>query len=186
MLTQSELADVIRGCRRNDRLAQNRLYRAFYGWASSICRRYAQTEFAAEECVQDAFYKVFTKINTFQNHLSFEGWFKTIIIRTCIDRYRSAIHELPIQAISEFESDEPVIAEALIHANAEHLLHFVRQLPPAYQSVFNLYAVEGYEYQEIAELLQVSVGAVKSNLHKARMKLRLMLSENQSINFYAR
>lgn len=67
------------------------------------------------------------------------------------------------------------MAENLINADADYLLHLVRQLPPAYQATFNLFAIEGYEYQEIAQMLGVSLGSVKSNLSKARQRLKEML-----------
>jgi RNA polymerase sigma-70 factor (ECF subfamily) len=82
--------------------------------------------------------------------------------------------------------DATILAETLINADAEDLLHLVRQLPPAYQTTFNLFAVEGYEYQEIADLLGVSIGSVKSNLSKARARLKEMLIKRQTEDVYAR
>lgn len=185
MLNKTELTEVIRGCRRGDRQAQNRLYRAFHAWASAICQRYARDAEEARECVQDGFFKVFTKIDRYKGDLSFEAWLKRVIINTCIDRYRAGLHETPTVALSEAQ-EEQVLAETLINADAEYLLQLVRRLPPAYQATFNLFAIEGYEYEEIARMLGVSVGSVKSNLFKARSRLKEMLADRQRAEAYAR
>lgn len=174
MLNKSELEETIRGCRKGDRFAQNRLYKAFYAWASVICQRYTHDPETTRECVQDGFFKVFTKIDQYAGDQSFEAWLKRIMIHTCIDRYRSKLNETPTVALQE-AGDSTVMAENLINADADYLLHLVRQLPPAYQATFNLFAIEGYEYQEIAQMLGVSLGSVKSNLSKARQRLKEML-----------
>lgn len=63
------------------------------------------------------------------------------------------------------------LAESIVNADAEYLLHLVQQLPVSYRTTFNMYAIDGYAYHEIAEMLQVSIGSVKSNLAKARKQL---------------
>lgn len=91
------------------------------------------------------------------------------MINTCIDRYRAQLNETLTVELAEAR-EGTVLAETLINADAEYLLQLVRQLPPAYQTTFNLFAVEGYEYQEIADLLGGAIGSVKSNLSKARWR----------------
>lgn len=184
MLHKTELAETIQACRRHDRAAQNRLYRAFHAWASSICRRYTKSEESAQECVQDGFFKVFTKIDRYTGEQHFEAWLKKVMINTCIDRYRASLKDVPTSELTE-AYHETVLAETLINADAEYLLHIVRQLPPAYQATFNLFAIEGYEYHEVAEMLGVSLGSVKSNLSKARAKLKQMLINRQTQDSYA-
>ncbi|HRI62455.1 MAG TPA: sigma-70 family RNA polymerase sigma factor [Saprospiraceae bacterium] len=184
MLNKSELEEVIRGCRKGDRYAQNRLYRAFHAWASAICQRYSNDTETARECMQDGFFKVFTKIDKYTGDLPFEAWLKRVMINTCIDRYRARMKEMLTVELAEAH-EQTVLAETLINADAEYLLQLVRQLPPAYQATFNLFAVEGYEYQEIADLLGVSIGAVKSNLSKARLRLKEMLTKRQREDAYA-
>jgi RNA polymerase sigma factor (sigma-70 family) len=185
MLNKIELEDVIRGCRKGDRYAQNRLYRAFHAWASAICQRYTNDAEAARECMQDGFFKVFTKIDKYGGDLSFEAWLKKVMINTCIDRYRIRTKEMETVEFTQMH-DETILPEILINADTEDLLHLIRQLPPAYQATFNLFAIEGYEYQEIADLLGVSIGSVKSNLSKARLRLKEMLTKRQADEAYAR
>lgn len=185
MLSKTELTEVIRGCRRGDRQAQNRLYRAFHAWASAVCQRYARDSEESRECVQDGFFKVFTKIDKYTGDLPFEAWLKRVMINTCIDRYRARLHETPTVALSA-ALEEPVLADILINADADYLLDLVRQLPPACQATFNLFAIEGYEYGEIARILGVSVGSVKSNLFKARSRLKEILADRQRAEAYER
>jgi RNA polymerase sigma factor (sigma-70 family) len=185
MLNKAEQIAIIQGCRRGDRHAQNRLYRAYHGWAWSICARYTSMNEVATECVQDAFFKVFTKIDTYSGDLPFEGWFKKILVRTCIDRYRSYQKEEVTLELNEAES-EPYVAEALVNADAEYLLNLINLLPPTYRATFNLYAIDGYDYQEIADILEVNIGSVKSNLFKARAKLKQLLKQYQEGNTYGR
>lgn len=185
MLNKGQLAETIRGCRSGDRYAQNRLYRAFYAWASAICLRYTGNPEEARECTQDGFFKVFTKIDKYTGDLPFEAWLKRVMINTCIDRYRARLNDTPTVELTEARG-ETVLADTLINADTEYLLQLVRQLPPAYQATFNLFAVEGYEYQEIADLLGVSIGSVKSNLSKARLRLKEMLTKRQTEDAYAK
>ncbi len=185
MLNKEQLAETIRGCRRSDRYAQNRLYSAFYAWGSIVCQRYTGNAEEARECLQDGFFKVFTKIDKYTGDLPFEAWLKRVLINTCIDRYRARLHETHTVALEEAHN-ETIVAEILIDADTEHLLFLVRQLPPAYQATFNLFAVEGYEYQEIADMLGVSIGSVKSNLSKARVRLKEMIARRQKEEAYAR
>ncbi len=185
MLSKSELEEVIRGCRSADRYAQNRLYRAFHAWASAICQRYTRDPEITRECVQDGFFKVFTKIDRYGGELSFEAWLKKIMINTCIDRYRASLKDVETVELPA-TYDENILPEILVNADAEFLLFLVQQLPPAYQATFNLFAVEGFEYQEIADMLGVSIGTVKSNLSKARARLKEMLTQRQTTEAYAR
>ena len=185
MLSKTELESLIQGCRKGDRYAQNRVYRSFYAWAHSICQRYNKDSESTQECVQDGFFKVFTKIDKYGGDLSFEAWLKKIMVNTCIDRYRASLHDTPTVELKE-AVDETVVSETRINANADYLLYMVRKLPPAYQATFNLYAIEGYGYQEIADMLGVNIGTVKSNLHKARLMLKELLTNRTKVDVYGK
>jgi RNA polymerase sigma-70 factor (ECF subfamily) len=82
----------------------------------------------------------------------------------------------PLQVELEPTHDESGIPEALVNIEVEHLMFMMRQLPAIYQMTLNMYAIEGYEYQEIANILGVNIGSVKSNLFKARAKLKTLLT----------
>jgi len=175
MAQQEEIYRIIGRCQKGDRHAQFKLYESFYGWSLAICRRYCRSEETAEECVQDGFFKVFAKIYQYKSNLPFQPWLKTVMIRTCIDHQRSTLKELFTVELEPVH-DESGVPEALVNVEVEHLLLMMRQLPPVYQTTLTLYAIEGYEYQEIANMLGVNIGSVKSNLSKARGKLKALLT----------
>lgn len=171
---------LIEACQKGDRNAQYALYQQFYGYAFTIISRYANNTDDAKEILQDAFLKVFTNLKNYDFNYYFEPWFKKIIIRTCIDRHRSNQRQIDTVEI-ENANEEGTIAETLINADAEHLLLLVQRLSPAYRTTFSLYALEGYEYQEIADLLDVNIGSVKSNISKARAYLKQWILEERKV-----
>ena len=177
-MNEKELNGWIQGCRRGDSVAQYELHRQLYGYAYHICIRYTSNDFEAEELVQDGFLKVFTKIDQYSGEQSFLAWFKVILIHTCIDRYRSRLSEAPKVGLEE-AADLSRTPEYLVNAEAEHLLALLQQLSPAYRVCFNMYAIEGYGYQEIADMLGISIGSVKSNISKARTQLKAMIGQDQ-------
>jgi RNA polymerase sigma-70 factor (ECF subfamily) len=169
------LSDLLAGCLRNQRKSQELLYRQFYGYAMSVCLRYAHTRETALEVLNDGFLKVFTRLDQYDPAQPFKGWLRRILINTAIDHYRQEVrHEH--ESIEPFE--QTVVSET---ANAfsqlahEDLMNLVQQLSPAYRLVFNLYAIDGFTHEEIAGQLGISVGASKSNLARARENLRLLL-----------
>ncbi len=185
MLTKEELKETILDCRRGDRGAQNRLYHAFHAWATVVCLRYTKDPDAARDCVQDGFFKVFTKIDKYTGELPFALWFKKVMINTCIDRYRTLLKNVEMEEFTQVH-DEVILPEILVNADADYLLHLANRLPHSYRTTFNLFAVDGYEYHEIAEMLDVSIGTVKSNLSKARLGLKKMLFNRKKEDVYER
>lgn len=146
-----------------------------YNYAMTIARRYTGSLESAEEVVNDAFFKVFTKISQYSGEQPFNLWLRRILINTAIDLFRSNINkaqttELQVWHEPEMESG---IEERLTR---EQILALLDQVPPAYRTVFNLYVVDCYTHEEIAELLNISVGASKSNLSRARQHLKTILS----------
>jgi RNA polymerase sigma-70 factor (ECF subfamily) len=176
-MTKDQIVKLINQCRKNDRESQRALYRHFYNYGMTICIRYASTREEAKEILNDAFVKVFLKIDRYSPNLSFKGWLNKIIVNTAIDHFRKFQNEpktVDIVHASHYE----VESEAVQNLSVEEIFEMVKKLPPAYRMVFNLYAVEGYKHPEIAEKLGITVGTSKSNLAKARMKLKSMIKKS--------
>ena len=166
-----ELDQLIDGCRQHKRASQHRLYALFYNYAMTIARRYTGQLETSEEVVNDAFFKVFTKIDLYAGDLPFRFWLRRIIINTAIDRLRGALSATPtleLQAWHDAELDAGIIEDL----TREQILALLDQLPPAYRAAFNLFVVDGFSHEEIAVMLQISVGSSKSNLARARQHLR--------------
>ncbi|MEJ5993494.1 RNA polymerase sigma factor [Pedobacter sp. Du54] len=169
---------LIEGCVKKDRKSQKELYKLYYGYALRICLRYAKNKDEAVEVVNDGFMKVFTHIARYHTNQSFNSWLSTIMINTAIDNYRKRIKQLEMEELNEqhpVEDRENILS----NLNYEDLINLVQKLSYAYRTVFNLFAIDGYTHEEIASLLQISVGSSKSNLFKARENLKKMLIENK-------
>lgn len=162
---------IIEECKHNKRSAQEKLYKMYYRYAMSISLPYTKNEDEAMEVVNDGFIKVFMNIRNYDNERPFKGWFRRILINTAIDNFRSNknhYHHLDSEDISISDFNDNIIDTM----SANEILNLVQCLPPAYKMVFNLYALEGYKHSEIADMLNISIGTSKSNLAKARNKLK--------------
>jgi RNA polymerase sigma-70 factor (ECF subfamily) len=176
---EKELHQLISGCIKQDRVSQKMLYKAFYGFSMGICLRYANNRDEAAEVMNQGFFKVFTRIETFDRTRPFKAWLGRIMMNASIDYYRA---NLKMAYTDDLEQAEHLSEGDLTDhkLNYDDLLRMVQKLPPAYRAVFNLFAVEGYTHEEIGELLNISSGTSKSNLHKARQKLKQMIADAES------
>lgn len=165
------LIHIIEGCREWKRGSQEALYREFFGYAMSICLRYAQNRAEAIEILNDGFLKVFQHIASFDTNRSFKSWLAKIIVNTAIDFLRSK-SKIAFTDNIEHIYDLGMEDKTLDKISYEELLKHIQTLPPAYRTVFNLYVMEGYHHQEIAAMLAISEGTSKSNLFKAKKILR--------------
>ncbi len=176
---EEELHQLIGGCLKQDRASQKMLYKVFYGFSMGICLRYANNRDEAAEVMNQGFYKVFTRIETYDRARPFKAWLGKIMMNVSIDYYRANLKMAYTDDLDKAEhlTDGELPDRKL---NYDDLLKMVQKLPPAYRTVFNLFAIEGYTHEEIGELLHISPGTSKSNLHKARFKLKQMISEADS------
>lgn len=178
-----QLKDIIEGCIRGERASQKALFEEFYGSMLGICMRYTKDKDRAQEVVQEGFIKVFDKLAEFDFTGSFGGWMRRIMVNASIDairkRQRSAVladEDFILEAGSFYEQEDDN-DEYLTKLKAKEALEAVQQLSPAYQTVFNLYVIENYSHVEIAQILGITEGSSKSNLAKAKINLRKMLTK---------
>lgn len=158
-----------------DREAQRLVYNMFSSKMLSVCRYYINDLQHAEDVMINGFFKVFSNLNSFRSEGSFEGWIRRIMVRESISFLR---HQKKI----EFSLDEVDINknyESLIDAelDLDEIQQLIDALPEGYKMVFIMYTIEGYKHNEIAELLDISVGTSKSQLFKARKTLQQKIKE---------
>lgn len=181
---EEELQQLIRGCMKQDRKCQKMLYKAFYGFSMSICLRYANDRDEAAEVMNQGFFKVFTKIETYDATRPFKAWLGRIMMNVSIDHYRANLKMAYAEDLEEAEHVFDASVATDNNLNYNDLLAMVQRLPQGYRTVFNLFAIDGYSHEEIAEMLNINVGTSKSNLFKARQKLKQMIQEaDQSVNY---
>lgn len=153
----------------------------------SICHRYTSHEEDAVEILNDGFLKVFIEIYRFKPAYadtvsSFKGWLRKIMIYTAIDHFRKNKKHQLVGELNETYMHVPDAHEnAIDKISYEEIRAAIRQLTPGYRTVLNLFIIEGFSHEEIANQLEISVGTSKSNLAKARKQLQKILFQQNQI-----
>ena len=160
----------------NNRQAQQQLYSKYASKMLSVCRQYIKDIHYAEDVMITGFMKMFTNLKKFEHKGSFEGWIKRIMIHECIDYLRvkkNSFNHKDIDDVvySEEEGDYEMEGDFSI----DDIQLLIDNLPDGYKMVFNLYSIEGYKHNEIAELLNISKGTSKSQLSHARKMLQTQI-----------
>ena len=182
MKTKEELRIIVNGCIKGKRKYQKQLFELFYGKMMGVCMRYAKDQDEAQDMVQNGFIKIFKKLDVYNFEGSLEGWIRRIMVNTAIDQIRKNKRD-PFsieddQRVQNIEEDVPFSEEDEYETKiqAEEAIKAISNLSPAYRTVFNMYVIEGFTHKEIAEYLGISEGTSKSNLAKAKQKLKAELS----------
>ena len=176
---------LIKGCIREEAKAQEGLYRHFYGYGMSICLRYAGNKEEATDILNDGFLKVFTKIRKYDFQSPLKAWLRKILVNTAIDYYRmskKAKQMVDIQVMDQASSEVDVVSKL----SAEEILGLLHLLPEHYRLAFNLHEIEGYSHEEIGVMLSIPAGTSRSNLARAKKRLRDMVtSKFRQAKYYA-
>jgi RNA polymerase sigma factor (sigma-70 family) len=165
--------DIISQCKTGSLKYQELLYKHFYGYAMGISLRYSLNRDDAMEVVNDAFIKVFNAINNYDSDKPFKAWLRTILVNTAIDRRRK---DIKFQLNVDLENAMPAIsASAIENLNVQDILKMMKELPAIQMTIFNLYAIDGYSHDEIAEILAIPASSSRVYLSRAKEKLRTVL-----------
>lgn len=170
MLNISIDIEIVNGCKQKQAKAQEALYKACYPVFMKICLRYAAYDDAAN-ILQDAFIKIFTKIDSYTGEGDIVGWMRRIVVNACIDFTRknkksSGVNIDNIPDVAEETEENKYVADK------KQIIQMIRQLPEKHALVFNLYVMEEYSHQEIADSLSITVASSKWYLHEARKILQ--------------
>jgi RNA polymerase sigma factor (sigma-70 family) len=178
-LTEEQL---IRACIKEDPSSQKEVFTRFSGRMLGVCNRYARNTADAEDILQDAFIKVFNKIHQFKFEGSFEGWIRKIVVNTALKKYSVSRYEKEIVGYEIKDKDETILEPAAYsHLTQKELMDLINNLPDGYRIIFNLYVIEGYQHDEIAEMLGIQPGTSRSQLVKARAMLQKQIIQLQRI-----
>ncbi|MEZ4777324.1 MAG: RNA polymerase sigma factor [Bacteroidia bacterium] len=163
-------AELVEGCKRGEPVYQRALYQHYHRLMFGVCLRYTDNHDDAKDILQEGFIKVFKYISSFEGKGSFEGWIRRIMVHTSIEHYRrnSRYFMVDIEEARQVHLNTDML-ESL---SREEIMGLIRQLPVGYRTVFNLYAIEGFSHQEIAEMLNISAGTSKSQLSRAKKLLQ--------------
>jgi len=134
--------------------------------------RYLKDQMRAQDVLQDTFVKIFAHIGNYKSEGAFEGWLKRIAVNTCLDQLRKdkkLLTDVSLDDVSHKLAHQDYSAEKLM---ADDLLKLVQALPDGYRTVFNLFAIEGFSHQEIAQQLSISESTSKTQYLRARAYLK--------------
>lgn len=155
------------------------LYERYHRRTYSLCLRMTNSQTEAEDLTQEVFIQLFRKIGSFRGASAFSTWLHRLTVNQVLMHFRKRSiknekttedGELPekVKSDKSFQSQTPIL-------NRMDLKKAIAELPPGYRAVFVLHDVEGFEHSEVADMLGISIGTSKSQLHKARLKLRGLL-----------
>lgn len=181
-------AEAIERAKQGDAEAFEVLYHQHKRRVYSLCLRMTANTAEAEDLAQEAFLQLFRKIGTFRGEAAFSTWLHRMAVNVVLMRLRKkGLPVVPIDETIETEEDspkkEPGAPDLSLAGSLDRLqlARAVDALPPGYRTIFVLHDVEGYEHNEIAELVGCSIGNSKSQLHKARLKLRDLLKRRRPV-----
>jgi RNA polymerase sigma factor (sigma-70 family) len=175
MLSEQELID---GCRKGDRIFQRALYERYCRKMMVVCLRYSKATAEAEDILQEGFVKVFQALNDFRQESKLETWITRIMVNTALNSQRKKLYLYPMVDVEKIDLPENEASISGIHFM--QLLELIQSLPQGCQIVFNLFAIEGYNHKEIAELLGISEGTSKSQYARARSLMQTKLVKESS------
>ncbi|MBC7911053.1 MAG: RNA polymerase sigma factor [Pyrinomonadaceae bacterium] len=166
---------------KGDMQAFEELYQRHHRRVYSLCLRMTQNVQEAEDLTQEAFIQLYRKIGSFRGDSAFTTWLHRLTVNQVLMHFRK--RSVKMEKTTE-EGETPVqVVHGTANPNAMPVVdrialdNAIAQLPPGYKSVFILHDIEGHEHEEVARMLGCSVGTSKSQLHKARMKLRRLLNQ---------
>jgi RNA polymerase sigma-70 factor (ECF subfamily) len=180
-------AEAIERAKQGDSAAFEILYDLHKRRVYSLCLRMTANTAEAEDLTQEAFLQLFRKIGTFRGESAFSTWLHRMAVNVVLMRLRKkGLPLVPLDETLESEDETPKkelgALDKVLSGSVDRmeLQRAVEALPPGYRSIFVLHDVEGYEHNEIATLVGCSIGNSKSQLHKARMKLRELLKTSRA------
>lgn len=169
---------LIRGCMKGDRQAQNQLYQTYKANLFGVCLRYGSSREEAEDMLQEGFIKIFSDLYQYQPIGPLGAWMRKVVVNVALQHIRKnkkfRIFDHHEEIIAAYEPD----FEIFKNNREEAILKIVQQLPDGYRIIFNLYVIEEFSHNEIAEKLGISISTSKSQYSRARAALRSMLEKN--------
>jgi RNA polymerase sigma factor (sigma-70 family) len=170
-------AQMIEGSKKNNKAAQEYLYKTFSPLMLGVCYRYAKNRSDAEDMLQESFIKIFSHIHQFRNEGSLEGWIRRIVVHTCINvikKNKKFNDCVDLSQIVDWQTNKDEIPSIV---QAKEIIEAIRLLPIGYRTVLNLYAIEGYSHKEIGSMLEIEESSSRSQYSRAKSLLESILQK---------
>lgn len=163
---------IIQQCKKNDSKAQMELYNLYCKGMFIVAKRYLKDDFKAEDAMQDAFIKAFKKIDSYKGEVSFGAWLKRIVINQCIDELKKKKLELVSinnETHQVLDEDNWQVSDT---TTMQHIVNSIKELKEKYRVVLSLYLLEGYDHQEISQILGITEVTSRTHLLRGKKKLQ--------------
>ena len=170
--------DIIEQCKQNNRKAQLQLYNQYCDGMYIVAKRFLKDADDAEDVVQEAFIKAFSKLHQYKAEVTFGAWLKRIVVNKSIDFLKSKkqrlveLDEVHLKVVDADTDDKWLVEDAITLPDVKKAINM---LPDKYQFVVMLYLIEGYDHQEISEILNISEVASRTQLSRGKAKLQDLL-----------
>jgi len=171
--------DIIEQCKQNNRKAQLQVYNQYCNGMYIVAKRFLNDAADAEDVVQEAFIKAFSKLDQYKAEVTFGAWLKRIVINKSIDFLKSkkqhlvALEEVHLKIVDTSHNDKWLVDDEITLNDVKEA---IKKLPETYQYVVMLYLIEGYDHQEISEILNITEVASRTQLSRGRVKLQELLT----------
>jgi RNA polymerase sigma-70 factor (ECF subfamily) len=174
-----DINHIIDGCLKGDAVCQERLYKLLAPKLMGVCLRYVKARQEAEDCLQEAFIKIFGSLVTFKKDGVIEAWARKITVNILVSYLKSNKGFREAQDVEDLKEEIEGVNESEESIQARDLLVILNQLPESYRNIFNLYVIEGYNHKEISELTGITESSSRTYLTRAK---QMLVEIHQNIN----
>jgi RNA polymerase sigma-70 factor (ECF subfamily) len=176
--------DLIDGCKLGDQKSQFQIYKLYYKAMYNTSLRIVNDTMEAEDIMQEAFLSAFEKINTYTGTVSFGAWLKKIVVNRSLDlldKRKEIFEDIELHTEIKDETDNETTINEELDVKVEEIKQAIEALPNGYRVILSLYLLEGYDHDEIAEIMSITNSASRSQLTRAKQKLISDLNEKRRI-----
>jgi RNA polymerase sigma factor (sigma-70 family) len=174
---------LIEACKRGERKAQFELYRLYSSAMYNTSLRIVRDPDDAEDVMQEAFLKAFSRIGTYRKEVSFGAWLKRIVVNKSLDFLRLRRESISLEDVGEYEEIPEDDHGTMEYAySADDIRKAIHTLPEGYRIVLSLILLEGYDHEEVSEILQITNATSRTQYHRAKKRLAELLRNLEKKN----
>jgi RNA polymerase sigma factor (sigma-70 family) len=167
--------NLVKKAEQNDRPAQSQMYEFYFKAIFNSCHRIVTDSFVAEDIMHDSFIEAFKNIKQHNESATFGAWLKKIAINRSINHLKK--EKLIANKLKDYTASEEVESKKEIKLSVQEIKMALTQLAPNYRSVFSLYLIEGYDHDEIGEIMNINASTSRSQLSRAKKQVRMLLEQ---------
>ena len=173
--------ELIEECRQGSQKAQFQIYKLYYKAMYNVSLRIVNDEFEAEDVMQEAFLNAFKKIDTYRGEVSFGAWLKKIVVNRSLDVFKK--RKVKFEEMNENTTEMPDKEGMPVEVDVNEIKKAIQSLPDGYRTVLSLYLIEGYDHDEISQILRISNTASRTQYSRAKSKLRELLKGKEIFSY---